>query len=395
MQPDFVFSSESVTAGHPDKVCDQISDAIVDRFLRQDPLARVNAECAVSTSILFLSVKARSQATVDAPAAAREVLRDVGYSGNGAFDARTCTIMTNLHELPDDPRLRVDEEGLDDAGIERLVARDQATVFGYACRDTETLMPLPIVAAHRLARRLFQVQRELDYLSPDGKTQVAVAYRDYKPVRIDGVTLVACQYNASRPSASDLEADLRERVLKPAFEGMPLKPDDKTRIAINPDGPQVPGGPALHAGLTGRKTAVDGYGEFSRNSAAAQSGKDPSRIDRVGSYAARHAAKHVVAAGLADRCEVQLSYSIGLAKPVSLVVQTFGTGKIADQALSSRIAEMFDFRPAAIVQRFGLRTLPARRQGVFYRNLASYGQVGRDDLDLPWEKLDHLDALRS
>jgi S-adenosylmethionine synthetase len=395
MQPDFVFSSESVTAGHPDKVCDQISDAIVDRFLRQDPLARVNAECAVSTSILFLSVKARSQATVDAPAAAREVLRDVGYSGNGAFDARTCTIMTNLHELPDDPRLRVDEEGLDDAGIERLVARDQATVFGYACRDTETLMPLPIVAAHRLARRLFQVQRELDYLSPDGKTQVAVAYRDYEPVRIDGVTIVACQYNAARPSASDLEADLRERVLKPAFEGMPLKPDDKTRIAINPDGPQVPGGPALHAGLTGRKTAVDGYGEFSRNSAAAQSGKDPSRIDRVGSYAARHAAKHVVAAGLAERCEVQLSYSIGLAKPVSVVVQTFGTGKVADQALSSRVAELFDFRPGAIVQRFGLRTLPARRQGVFYRNLASYGQVGRDDLDLPWEKLDHLDALRS
>jgi S-adenosylmethionine synthetase len=395
MQSDFVFSSESVTAGHPDKVCDQISDAIVDRFLRQDPLARVNAECAVSTSILFLSVKARSQATVDAPAAAREVLRDVGYSGNGAFDARTCTIMTNLHELPDDPRLRIDEEGLDDAGIDRVVARDQATVFGYACRDTDILMPLPIALAHKLARRLFQVQRELDYLSPDGKTHVAILYKDYKPVRIDGVTLVACQYNANRPSAAELEADLRERVLKPAFEGASIKPDDKTRIAINPDGPQVPGGPALHAGLTGRKTAADGYGEFSRNSAAAQSGKDPSRIDRVASYAARHAAKHVVAAGLADRAEVQLSYSIGLAKPVSVVVQTFGTGEIEDQALSTRVREMFDFRPAAIVQRFGLRTLPARRQGVFYRNLASYGQVGREDLDLPWEKLDQLDALRS
>jgi S-adenosylmethionine synthetase len=395
MQPDFVFSSESVTAGHPDKVCDQISDAIVDRFLRQDPLARVNAECAVSTSILFLSVKARSQSTVDAPAAAREVLRDVGYSGNGAFDARTCTIMTNLHELPDDGKPRIDEEGLDDAGIDRIVARDQATVFGYACRDTDNFMPLPIAAAHRLARRLFQVQRELDYLSPDGKTQVAVAYRDYKPVRIDGVTLVACQYNASRPSAQELEKDLRERVLPQAFEGLPLKPDNTTRIAINPDGPQVPGGPALHAGLTGRKTAVDGYGEFSRNSAAAQSGKDPSRIDRVGSYAARHAAKHVVAAGLAERCEVQVSYSIGLARPVSVVVQTFGTGKVADQALSQRVAEIFDFRPAAIVQRFGLRTLPARRQGVFYRNLAAYGQVGRDDLELPWEKLDDLEALRS
>jgi S-adenosylmethionine synthetase len=395
MQPDFVFSSESVTAGHPDKVCDQISDAIVDRFLRQDPLSRVNAECAVSTSILFLSVKARSQATVDAPAAAREVLREVGYTGNGGFDSRTCTIMTNLHELPEDPRLRVDEEGLDGSAFDRVVARDQATVFGYACRDTESLMPLPIAAAHRLARRLFQVQRELDYLSPDGKTQVAVEYRDWKPFRIDGVTLIACQYNASRPSPSDLEADLRERVIKPAFEALPIKPDDSTRIAVNPDGPQVPGGPALHAGLTGRKTAVDGYGEFARNGAAALSGKDPSRIDRVGGYAARHAARHVVAAGLAERCEVQLSYSVGLARPVSVLVQTFGTGKVPDQALSQRLSQTFDFRPAAIVHRFGLRTLPARRQGVFYRNLATYGQVGREDLELPWEKLDNLDALRS
>lgn len=395
MQPDFVFSSESVTAGHPDKVCDQISDAIVDRFLRQDPLARVNAECAVSTSILFLSVKARSQATVDAPAAAREVLRELGYAGSGGFDSRTCTIMTNLYELPEDARLRVDEEGLDDRGFDRVFARDQATVFGYACRDTDSLMPLPIVLAHRLARRLFLVQRELDYLSPDGKTQVAIEYRDFKPVRVDSVTLVACQYNASRPSPSELEADLRERVIRHAFEGMPLKPDDSTRIAINPDGPQVPGGPALHAGLTGRKTAVDGYGEFSRTSAAALSGKDPSRIDRVAAYAARHAARHVVAAGLADRCEIQLSYSIGLARPVSVVAQTFGTGRIPDQALSQRVAHVFDFRPAAIVNRFGLRTLPARRQGVFYRNLAAYGQVGREDLDLPWEKLDQLDALRS
>ncbi|HKU40638.1 MAG TPA: methionine adenosyltransferase, partial [Polyangiales bacterium] len=392
--PDFVFSSESVTAGHPDKVCDQISDAIVDRFLRQDPLARVNAECAVSTSILFLSVKARAQATVDAPASAREVLRDVGYTGNSAFDARTCTIMTNLYELPDDPRSRVDEESLDDSALERITARDQATVFGYACRDTDNGMPLPIVLAHRLARRLFQVQRELDYLSPDGKTQVAVEYRDFKPVRIDSVTLVACQFAPHRPSPAELETDLRERVIAHAFEGQQLRPDNKTRIAINPDGPQVPGGPALHAGLTGRKTAVDSYGEFARNGAAALSGKDPSRIDRVGVYAARHAARHVVAAGLADRCEVQLSYSIGLARPVSVLVQTFGSGKVPDQVLSKRIAEVFDFRPAAIVQRFGLRSLPARRQGVFYRNLSAYGQVGRDDLELPWEKLDNLDALR-
>jgi S-adenosylmethionine synthetase len=394
MQPDFVFSSESVTAGHPDKVCDQISDAIVDRFLRQDPLARVNAECAVSTSILFLSVKVRAQATVDAPAAAREVLREVGYAGNGAFDARSCTIMTNLHEIPDEPRNRIDEEGLDDAAIDRIPARDQATVFGYACRDTDVGMPLPIWLAHRLSRRLFEVQRELDYLAPDGKTQVAVEYRGFRPIRIHSVSLVACQYQLNHPAASALESDLRERVIIPAFKGLPITPDDRTRIAINPDGPQVPGGPAMHAGLTGRKTAVDGYGEFSRHNAAAMSGKDPSRIDRVGCYAARHAARHVVSAGLAERCEVQLSYSIGLARPVSVLVQTFGTGTLPDEKLSERISEVFDFRPAAIVRRFGLRSLPARRQGVFYRNLATYGQVGREDLDLPWERLEQLAELR-
>lgn len=394
MQPDFVFSSESVTAGHPDKLCDQISDAIVDRFLRQDPLTRVNAECAVSTSILFLSVKARSQAIVDAPAAAREVLRDVGYSGQGAFDARTCTIMTNMHELPPDPRLSVDEETLDEAAIDRVVARDMASVFGFACRDTESFMPLPIWLAHRVSRRLFEVQRELDYLSPDGKTQIAVEYKNFKPARIESVSLVACQYSSARPSVADLEADLRERVIKPAFKGLPFAPDDRTRIAINPDGPQVPGGPALHAGLTGRKTAVDGYGEFARNSAAALSGKDPSRIDRVGSYAARYAAKHVVAAGLADRCEVQLSYSIGLARPVSVIVETFGTGKVPDEKLAARVSEVFDFRPAGIVRMFGLRSLPSKRNGTFYRNLAAYGQVGRDELDLPWERLDRLNQLK-
>jgi S-adenosylmethionine synthetase len=394
MQPDFVFSSESVTAGHPDKLCDQISDAVVDRFLRQDSAARVNAECAVSTSILFLSVKARSRAVVDAPAAAREVLREVGYATNGAFDARTCTIMTNLHELPLDAKSLVDEETLDEAAIDRVTARDMASVFGYACRDTDINMPLPIWLAHRLAHRLFEVQREVDYLSPDGKVQVAVEYRDFRPARIDGVALVACQYSSSQPSASKLEADLRERVIEPAFKGLALAPDARTRIAINPDGPQVPGGPALHAGLTGRKTAVDGYGEFARNSAAALSGKDPSRIDRVGSYAARHAARHVVAAGLADRCEVQLSYSIGLARPVSVIVQTFGTGRVPDEKLVSRVNEVFDFRPAAIVKNFGLRSLPARRHGTFYRSLAAYGQVGREDLDLPWERLDRLDALR-
>jgi S-adenosylmethionine synthetase len=394
MQSDFVFSSESVTPGHPDKLCDQISDAIVDRFLRQDPLAHVAAECAVSTNIVFLSVKARSSSAVDAPAAAREVLRDVGYTNTKAFDADGCTIMSNLYNTtPDQPGSRIDEESLDDAALDHIPAHDQATVSGYACRDTEIGMPLPIWLAHRLARQLYQVQRTSGSLAPDGKIQVAVQYRDFKPIRIDGVTLIACQYQADRPSVCALETELRERVIAAAFEGLPLGPDLHTRIAINPDGPQVPGGPALHAGLTGRKAGVDSYGEFAANASAALSGKDPSRIDRVGGYAARHAARQVVAAGLADRCQVQMSYSIGMAQPVSLVVQTFGTGRVADAILGRRVAEAFDFRPAAIVKRFGLRTLPARRHGVFYRDLAVYGQVGREDLDLPWDRLDSPNAL--
>jgi S-adenosylmethionine synthetase len=393
MQPDFVFSSESVTAGHPDKLCDQISDAIVDAHLAQDPQARVVAECAVSTGILFLSVKCRSKARIDASACARDVLRAVGYSNERGFDGRTCTIMTNLHEQPDDGRSGLDEEDLDEAGMDRVTARDQATLFGFACLDTDDGMPLPIWLAHRLARRLSAVQRELDYLSPDGKTQVAVEYREYKPVRIDGISIVACQPNRLRPAPEVLEGDIRERVIDHVFKELPFKPDERTRIAINPDGPVAPGGPALHAGLTGRKTAVDGYGEFARHGAAALSGKDPSRIDRVGSYAARHAALHVVRAGLAARCEIQLSYSIGLSRPVSVLVNTFGTGRLPDEVLVTRVSNVFDFRPAAIIKRFGLRSLPARREGGFYRNLAVYGQIGRNDLDAPWERLDKLRAL--
>jgi S-adenosylmethionine synthetase len=396
MQPDFIFSSESVTAGHPDKLCDQISDALVDRYLRQDPRARVVVESAISTGILFVSIKARSTATVDAPAAAREVLRDVGYTGSSrGFDARTCTVMTNLHELPEELFARLDEENLDDRGIERVTARDQATVFGFACTDTAIGMPLPICLAHQLAQRLAAVRSELDYLSPDGKTQVAVEYKDYRPHRIHGITLIACQRERHRPTAAELESALRERVISPVFAKLELQPDDRTRIAVNPDGPLTPGGPALHAGLTGRKTAVDGYGEFARSGAAAMSGKDPSRIDRVGAYAAHQAARHVVAAGLAQRCEVQICYSVGLARPVCVIADTFGTGRLPDTQLAQRLERRFDFRPAGIVQRFGLRSLPARRDGVFYRNLAAYGQVGRDDLDLPWERLEQVDALRA
>jgi S-adenosylmethionine synthetase len=301
--------------------------------------------------------------------------------------------MTNLHELPEPLNQRVDEEDLDEDAIEHVTARDQATVFGFACRDTPNWMPLPISLAHRLARRLARARTELPYLSPDGKTQVAVEYRDCVPIRIHGITLIACQREADRPSPDRIETDIVERVLQPVFADLPVRPDGRTRIAINPDGPLVPGGPALHAGLTGRKTAVDGYGGFARSGGAALSGKDPSRIDRVGSYAAHYAARHVVAAGLADRCEIQLSYSVGLAQPVSAIVETYGTGRLPEHEIARRILEVFDFRPAAIVKAFRLRSQPARRDGVFYRGLAAYGQVGRDDLDAPWERLDRVRLL--
>jgi S-adenosylmethionine synthetase len=395
MQTDFVFSSESVTAGHPDKVCDQISDALVDRYLRQDPLARVSAECAISTGIVFVSVKARSTATVDAPTAAREILREVGYTHESGFDARNCTVMTSFYEFPEDLFPRRSEQAPDEEPLEETTAREPATVFGYACSDTKVYLPLPIWLAHRLARRLAFVRKRLDYLSPDGKTQVAIEYKGGKPARIDGITIVACQRNRNAPSPARLASDLREWVVDPVLAEAPVRADAGTRMAINPDGPLAPGGPMLHAGLTGRKTAVDGYGDFARQGASALSGKDPSRIDRIGSYAARYAAKHVVAAGLAERCEVQLSYSIGLAYPVSINVETFGTGKLPDPALAARLAHVFDFRPAAITREFGLRSLPSRREGVFFRHLASYGHVGRDDLDLPWERLDKLEALRA
>jgi S-adenosylmethionine synthetase len=255
-------------------------------------------------------------------------------------------------------------------------------------------MPLPIWLAHQLARRLNAVQSQIDELSPDGKTQVAIEYRDYRPARVHSVTLLACQRQRLKPTAERLAANLQEHVIKPVFAELPLRPDPHTRISINPEGPIVPGGPALHAGLTGRKTAVDGYGDFARSGAAALSGKDPSRIDRIGTYAARHVARNVVGAGLADRCEVQISYAIGLPQPVSVLLNTFGTGTLPETELAERVGRVFDLRPAGIVRRFRLRSLPSRCQGAFYGRLAAYGQVGREDMDLPWERLDHVDALR-
>jgi S-adenosylmethionine synthetase len=383
MSSDFVFTSESVSRGHPDKVCDQLSDALVAAFLVQDTDATVAAECAVSTSIVFVSVKAASDAAVDVPNAVRTELVRIGYDF-GQFDAKTCTVMSSLNQTPNGSRARTDGD---------IVATEPVTVFGYACDHTPALMPAPIVFAHRVARTYDEVRRgELDYLCPDAKVQVGVFFEAHRPKRIHSVTVVASQRNGA-VHLRRLRDDVRAQIIEPSFQGAVPSLDANTRIAVNPEGTIIEGGPALHAGLTGRKNGVDSYGEFSRQSGAALSGKDPSRIDRIGAYSARWAAKNVVAADLAQRCEIQLSYSIGVPEPVSIRVETFGTGREADDRLLERVRRTFDFRPGAILRAFDLRTLFSQPDGPC-RRLGAYGHVGRTDLDLPWEVTDRIDALR-
>jgi S-adenosylmethionine synthetase len=394
MKRDFMFTSESVTEGHPDKLCDLISDAVLDHFLQQDPFSRIITECAVSSGILFIAARFASQAKVDIPDVARRIISQVGYEQKG-FNARDCTILTSFTELPALSRIPCEERDLSDAELDRVVARNQANVFGYACQQTAALMPLPIWLSHKLARRLASVrlQRQLNYLAPDGTIQVGVEYRDRRPARVHSITVIASQWG-EQIGLERLRDDIVEHVIEPVFVDEVVRPDRGTRIVINPDGPFVTGGPALHSGLTGRKNAVDTYGEYSRHSGSALSGKDPSRIDRVGAYAARHAAKNVVAAGLAEECEVQLSYSIGLAQPVSVQIETFGTGRVAEEDIIERVRSAFDFRPAAIVRDLNLRHMPQIMRGGFYRRLATYGQVGRMDIGLPWEATDMVTRLR-
>ena len=389
MSREFVFTSESVTPGHPDKLCDQISDAVVDAFLRRDPTARVATEAAVSGGVLFVAAHFAADARPDLSEIARQVVAEAGYR-EGGFNAEDCTVMASQAVLPADRFPCIDVDTLADDEIERIVAGNLVTVFCFACNDTPTLMPLPIVMAHTLARRLHEGRRTLKYLGPDAKAQVGINYEGPRPRRVHSVTIVATQNTASEPRPERLRDDLIQQVVEPVLKQVLPDGWHGAQIAINPEGPVVGGGPALHAGLTGRKNDIDTYGEFARHSGAALSGKDPLRIDRTGAYAARHAAKQIVAAGLATQCELQLSYSIGHARPVGVRVETFGTGTLDDGELERRVAQHFDFRPAAIVRRFGLQRLPKRRGG-FYRQLAVFGQMGREDADAPWERLDALD----
>jgi S-adenosylmethionine synthetase len=377
------FVSESVTPGHPDKLCDAIADAVVEALLRQDPHAAAEVECAVASGIVFLAARIAAHASIDMSATARQVLEECGYAAadGGQFDARRCSILTSLTDLPDGDRSAADP-----------VADEHVNAFGFACTDTAALMPLPIMLAHRVARAFdaARVAGALGRVTPDAKAQVAVAYRDGRPVGIAGITLIC-----GGPAAvlSGLRPRVEDAVLAPVLAGTRL-PFSGT-VAINPGGFRRGGGPATHPGLTGRKPGIDTYGEFSRQPQAALSGKDPASIDRLGAYAARWVAKNIVAAGLAERCEVHICYAAGQAEPASLRVHTFGTGSAPDHLLSERVIRTVDVRPGTLLRRMRLRErISEAPVGGFLRPLATYGHVGREDLDLPWEQTDLVANLR-
>lgn len=390
MMRETIFTSESVTAGHPDKLCDQISDAAIDAFLRQDSAARAIVECAIATGVVFLAARFSTGIAVDLPSLARDMITEAGYVDTD-FDARKCSILTSFSELPAEAG-RVWSENLDEDMFDDFAAHEQANVFGYACSETVELMPLPISLAHELARALDRARRaEMPWLAPDAKTQVAAVYLHGKPVRLHSVSITG----SALSGVTDAADQLRSLVLT-TLAGTDPALGNTSPIHVNLDHHFVSAGPARHAGLTGRKNGIDTYGEIARHSGAALSGKDPSRIDRIGAYAARYAAKNIVAAGLADRCEVHIAYMIGQARPLSVAVNTFNGGRVPEDEITTRLNRVFDLRPAAIERRFALRTQPGRRGARgFYRPLAVYGHFGRRELDLPWEKTDLADAMRA
>ena len=384
----YLFTSESVTEGHPDKICDQISDAVLDAILEQDPDGRVACETAVTTGMVLVMGEISTKCYVDIPKIAREVIRDIGYDrAKFGFDCDTCGIITSIDEQSGDIALGVDRAlEAKEAGIteEDNGAGDQGMMFGFACDDTPELMPMPISLAHKLAKRLAQVRKDgtLPYLRPDGKTQVTIEYEDDRPVAVE--TIVVSNQHSPDVPMEQLRADIKREVIDAIVPKELMRPE--TKIFINPTGRFVIGGPQGDSGLTGRKIIVDTYGGMGRHGGGAFSGKDPTKVDRSAAYAARYVAKNIVAAKLARKCEVQLAYAIGVAKPVSINVNTFGTGKVADEVLEQAVEKVFDLRPTAII-----RSLDLRRP--IYRKLAAYGHMGREDLGVSWEKTDKVDAL--
>ncbi len=383
-----LFTSESVTEGHPDKMCDQVSDAVLDAILEQDPMARVACETCTTTGLVMVMGEITTTAKVDIPGVVRQVVLDIGYNSSDlCFDGNSCAVTTAIHAQSPDIAMGVDAALETRSQAENETgAGDQGMMFGYACNETPEMMPMPIALAHRLTRRLTQVRKNgtLPYLRPDGKSQVTVVYEDGKPVAVD--TVVISTQHAPEVTQEQIARDVMEHVIRPEIPAELLS--EETKYFINPTGRFVLGGPAGDTGLTGRKIIVDTYGGYAPHGGGAFSGKDPTKVDRSAAYAARHVAKNIVAAGLASKCEIQLAYAIGVARPVSLLVDTKGTGLVADDVLSAAVEKVFDLRPNAIINRLNLRR-------PIYRQTASYGHFGRTDVALPWEKTDYVDALKA